>query len=278
MERELLRLYPTADKPRPLAGTYLAHDLPGRSPDAGFLYTNFITTLDGRISEVDTHSRRRQVPRAVANERDWRLFLELAAQADALLTTGRHLRALAAGRHTGAIRLDSHPDLVQWRQDRGLPRYPALVAVSESLDIPVTAVQRHYQGPLFAAVSEAAPPSKVGRLEDQGMEVIRAGQGPALSGGALRMALERRGWQRIYSIAGPRVAHSLLQEHALDRLYLTVATLALGGRDFDTLALGNQLVPPARFSLTELYLDTFAPGAASQLFAVLDAEPGDAPR
>jgi len=37
------------------------------------------------------------VPRAIANERDWRLFQELSAQADIFLTSGRYLREWAKG-------------------------------------------------------------------------------------------------------------------------------------------------------------------------------------
>lgn len=269
MSDAIVRLFPTPSEQRPLEGTYLAHDLPGRSGDEPFIYTNFIASLDGRISELDPGSGRRRVPTAIANKRDWRLYMELAAQADVLLTTARHLRAVADGRHTALLELA--PDLSDWRRNRGMTPLPALAAVSESLDIPVEAVRRRFEGPLYALVSTAAPAEKIERLEAQGVSVLRAGAGPALDGRAVARALAGQGWRRIYSIAGPRVFHALLAGGVLDRAYLSIATLILGGREFDTLTLGGSLSPPARFTLSELYLDRAAPPGAAQLFGVLDA-------
>lgn len=274
MDRPILRLYPTPSEERPLAGTYLAPGLPDGLADEPIVYTNFISSLDGRISEVDPKSGRRRVPEAIANERDWRLYLELAAQADVLLTTSRHLRAVADGRHGGLPDFAGHPDLAGWRRARGMPPQPALAAVSEGLDIPVEALQRRYSGTVAVLAASSAPASKVERLEAQGATVLPAGTGPALDGRAISRALAARGWSRIYSIAGPRVAHALLAGGVLDRLYLTFATLVLGGREFDTLTLGNGLAPPARFTPTELYLDRSAPAGAAQLFGIFDTVPG----
>lgn len=270
MGTNILRLYPAPSEERPLEGTYLAHELPQRRGSEPLIYTNFIASLDGRISEVAPQGRRRRVPEAIANPRDWRLYMELAAQADVLLTSGRHLRAVAEGRHAALLGLDAYPDLVAWREARGMPRQPALAAVSESLDIPVAAVRRSFSGPVYAVTSKATPGEKVRRLEEEGMAVLTAGAGPALDGRELAGALSDQGWKRIYSIAGPRVAHALLAGGAISRLYLTLATVVLGGREFDTLTLGDSLSPPVRFALSELYFDSSAPDGAAQMFGVFD--------
>jgi riboflavin biosynthesis pyrimidine reductase len=272
MSDSIVRLFPTPSEQRPLEGTYLAHDLPGRAGDGPFIYSNFVASLDGRISELEPGSGRRRVPAAIANKRDWRLYMELAAQADVLLTTSRHLRAVADGRHTAL--LDLPTDLLDWRRDRGMAPLPALAAVSESLEIPVEAVKRRFEGPLYALVSAAAPAEKVERLEAQGVSVLTTGAGPALDGREMARALGEQGWRRIYSIAGPRVFHALAAGGVVDRIYLTIATTLIAGREFDTLTLGEALSPPVRFSLSELYLDRAAPPGAAQLFAVLDAAAG----
>jgi len=49
------------------------------------------------------------VPDSVANPRDWRLFQELAAQADVLVMSARHLRELAAGAAQDSLRLSDAP-------------------------------------------------------------------------------------------------------------------------------------------------------------------------
>lgn len=271
MDKPILRLYPAPCEEQPLEGTYLSRSLPDGPADEPFVFTNFIVSLDGRISEVDPHSGRRRVPGAIANNRDWRLYLELAAQSDVLLTTARHLRAVAGGRHAGLLGLEGHPDLADWRRARGMSPQPALAAVSESLEIPVDAVRDHFPGNLIVLASASAPVSKVEKLQAQGVEVLRAGTGPALDGRAIGQALAGRGWRRIYSIAGPRVAHALLAGGVLNRLYLTLATLVLGGRQFDTLTLGDGLAPPACFTPAALYLDRAAPAGAAQLFGIFDA-------
>src|SRR4051812_17752639 len=97
MADNLIRLYPPPAEEQSLEGLYLAQDVrllaQGRRP---FVYTNFVTSLDGHISEPsDTQGR--QVPKAIANSHDWRLYMELVAQADVLITTERQLRAMAAG-------------------------------------------------------------------------------------------------------------------------------------------------------------------------------------
>ena len=53
--------------------------------------------LDGRISLPSARTGKFSVPAAIRNARDWRLFQELAACADALVTSGRYVRDLPHG-------------------------------------------------------------------------------------------------------------------------------------------------------------------------------------
>lgn len=75
---------------------------------------------------------------------------------------------------------------------------------------------------------------------------------------------------RERAAAGPRVHSALLRAGRLDRLYLTLAQLMLGGEDFDTPTTGDYFSPVPGFSLAELYVDTVEPDGVGQLFAVLD--------
>lgn len=258
------RLYPGPAQPLALRGLYLGHELRRCGGNAPFVYSNFIVSLDGRISQPDPDTGLRAVPAAIANPHDWRLFLELAAQADAQLTTSRHLRAVAAGRHGDLLLPDGiHADLLHWRSAQGLAPRPLLAAVTESLALPLDALRRVYPGPLLVLTSAAADPARVGALRAAGVEVAVVGPGPGLSGGALVAALHARGLRRIYSIGGPRVLHALLDARVLDRLYLTHALALVGGKVFDTLVTGAPLAPPFALVLRELYHD---PGYG-QMFA-----------
>lgn len=262
----VLRLFPGPVEERPLEGTYLRHALHRRGGARPFVYTNFIASLDGRISEADERGRRR-VPAAIAGPRDWRLYMELLAQAEVLLTGGRHLRAVAAGRHGDLLQLAEaeHPDLVAWRREAGLTPHPTCAAFSASADIPAAALRARHPGRLLVFTCEDAEPARVQALERAEVEVVAAGRGGRVDAAAALAWLAGRGVRTVYSIAGPRLFHALLSAGAVDRLYLTLAHQLLGGAHYDTLLHGAALTPPPRLRLRELHLDR--EGGREQLFA-----------
>jgi len=79
---------------RKLEGLYLSHDLRQHYLKSGraFVYANFVTSIDGRIAVPRSNGNGLVVPKNIANKRDWRLFQELAAQADIIISSGRYLR------------------------------------------------------------------------------------------------------------------------------------------------------------------------------------------
>src|SRR5688572_30682912 len=93
--KNVLRIFPGPPEEVPLRGLYLDERFrPPNRRRQPFTYANFIASLDGRISLPDPRTTKRTVPTGIANARDWRLFQELAASADALITTGRYIRDL----------------------------------------------------------------------------------------------------------------------------------------------------------------------------------------
>jgi riboflavin biosynthesis pyrimidine reductase len=268
----VLRLYPPPAEHLPLEGLYLAQEIRGQPapPERPFIYTNFITSLDGRISLSDPATGLHAVPAAIANPRDALLYTELAAHADVLLTTARHLRALAAGRYHEIIELHADARLAQWRRTHGLAPQPALAAVTAGLVIPLEALRARYAGPLLAITGPEAPRARVAALRAAGVDVEQITAPGTLDGAAVAHALAARGHRTVYSIAGPRITRALLAAGVLDRLYLTIVQAALAGMDFDALTLGDALSPPARFLLHELYFDAAPPSHTGQLFASFD--------
>lgn len=265
----VLQIHPRRRAGLALRGLYLAHELRAQGdPAQPFVYTNFIASLDGRISEAGPAGRRR-VPPATANARDWRLYLELLAQADVVLTTARHLRAVAAGRQPPpGLREAAAEGLIEWRVAHGLTPEPAIAAISEQLQIPVRDVLRRCGGPLHLLTHQGVADARVQALEDQGADVLRVGMSPMLGAAEVLAGLTARGYRNIYSIAGPRVLHTLLAGGALDRLYLTIAQVILGGGG-DTLMPDVALDTPAGFVLDALYLDPHAPPGVGQLLMTL---------
>jgi riboflavin biosynthesis pyrimidine reductase len=266
----VLRLFPQPGGVAALRGLYLGHELYRRAlSDRPYVYTNFVTSLDGRISWKNPRTGYREVPPACANERDLHLYHELAANADVILASSRYLRGAAAGRAAGMLSLGGNaPELVAWRRARGLADYPRVAVVSNSLKLP----DRDRLEPELGEVLVLCcgdPDRRLRRqVEAQGYRVVQSGPITDIDGRELVAALHRESCRTVYSVAGPRVHAALLQAGVLDRLYLTLAQVLLGGTDFDTLVSGASLSPARTFALSELYHDTG--GTTGQLFAVLD--------
>lgn len=266
----LSHLFPEPGGPRQLRGLYLGHELRTRGrPGRPFVYTNFIGSLDGRISWKNPRGYR-EVPPVCANPHDLRLYHELSAQADVLVTTARHLHGAAAGRAAGMLTFgESAEELAGWRRTRGLTPYPRIAAVSASLRLPERA--RLHPGLGEISVLTWGPAGEALRLraEAQGYRVLVCGAEPQIDGAGLLHALGDD-CRTVYSVAGPLVHSALLRAGRLDRLYLTLVQLLLGGDEFDTATSGPQFAPPPAFRLAELYHDPAKPDGKGQLFAVFD--------
>ena len=272
----LLRIFPLPGERVPLQGLYLSEPFgPPAQRSKSFVYTNFIASLDGRISLPDPRTKKPTVPPAIANARDWRLFQELAAGADALVTSGRYVRNLPHGVSARSFPVSGKPeyaDLLSWRLVHDLAPQPAVVIVTASLDLPRLGPLAESGRSVYVATGRAADPRKVADVESQGVRVLRVGDGTRVEGGRLIEALAREAHRNIAMIGGGEVLHALLVDDALDRFYLTLASRMLGGVSFDTLLTGPVLEPAARFRLKALHYD--AEGAegsdVEQLFAILD--------
>lgn len=272
MEALVERLYPTPAARLPLSGLYLAHELRDRGATTRpFVYSNFIASLDGRISEFDRRAQRRMPPRTTRHPHDWHLYLELAAQADAVVTSGRRLRELGAqgGPTLQCVADLARPEFASWRRERGLPPYPTCVVLSTSLDLPLDALQRRAHGELIVLTGTQVDRKRAQALRTVGIEVVEA-SGPRVTGyDVYRLAVER-GYRTVYSIAGPEVFYTLVASAHFHRLYLTFALRLIGGTDFDTLLRGAALFPPADLRLHELHLDPPRDDLPGLLYATLD--------
>jgi riboflavin biosynthesis pyrimidine reductase len=265
----LLELYPQSGT-KPLPGLYLGQDLRSilATRQDSLLYTNFVTSLDGRIALVDPKSGQSEVPEETANPRDWRLLLELSAPADAIIMSGRYLRDLAAGRAQSLPPFSDHlpDDILDYRQRLGLTDKPALVFITRTLDLPERALDRLADRKLLIAAGEVVS-GKRALFEAKGIEVL-AFDSKRVDGMALIERLSQKGYRLIYSIAGPEVMHTLLAAGVLWRIYLTTVTRVLGGEEYATLARGPKLEPVRDFELSSLYLDRYGPDEVEQLLQV----------
>ncbi len=274
MQKPVTRLYPSPGEECPLEGLYLQHRLHTKGqPDRPFVYSNFITSLDGRIA-VDSKDRiTRTVPAAIGNPRDWRLYQELAGQADLLITSGRFFRQSIIGEAQDILPVDRKAvfaDIHDWRKQQALREQPDIAIISGSLDIPVAALEPYQGRRILLITGEEAEQTKAGELQNHGVEIIYAGTGTQVDGSLMISGLATLGYRSIYAIAGPAVFYTLLKARVVDRLYLTIAQQLLGGDSLDTLTRGPLLAPAQGMQLVNLYHDPYAPANGGQLLGCFE--------
>lgn len=271
----MIRLYPGPCEQLPLEGLYLNHALHrSGTRQHPFVYTNFVSSLDGRIAIEHVDGSGASVPATIANPRDWRLFQELVAQSDVLITSARYLRELSQDKAQDAIPLSNEPafdDLHGWRHESGLPDQPALVILSASLDLPLQSLCESMDRPVYVATGDNPDSEALKVIQGTGARVIRVGNGGAMVNGKVLIdVLAEEGFRSIYSIAGPGVFKTMIDARVLDRLYLTQVHRLIGGDSFDTLLEGDLIDQPVDFELRGLYYDQHAGDAGAQLFGVYD--------
>lgn len=272
------RLYPAPMVSAALRGLYLREDL-RRQGTSGqpFVYTNFIASLDGRVAVRGDGESTAHIPPSIANKRDWRLYQELAAQADVIVVSAAHARAMADKPSVLPFPFLANADtcdLKTWRQARGRAENPAVAVVTSTLDLPfdkLLAMLPHGFLCLTGAASlHSQPPPDI--PPNKNIRILQAGPDTHVTGKGLVRALGDEGFRAIYSVAGPGVMKALLHHHVLDRLYLTQVSRLIGGASFDTLVESTSLAPPVNLAMSALYQDDEAPGGCAQTFATFDVE------
>jgi riboflavin biosynthesis pyrimidine reductase len=266
---QVVELYPAPGERHPLEGLYLAHDVraQARSDGAPFVYANFVASLDGRIAVPHPNRPGLTVPGATANDRDWRLFQELAAQADVIISSGRYLRDRAEGRAQEILEVDDprYADLRAWRADRGLPPLPDIAVVSRSLRFPIPdALTAGGRRAVFYTTDDA-PPDRVREIEARAGQVVVAGDA-GVQGDRMTRHMAGLGYRAAYSAAGPQILRLLAADGALDRLYLTLAHRLLGGESFATIVDGPAFDPAVGMTLHSAYHDPTGLDGLGQLF------------
>ncbi|MDX8397361.1 MAG: dihydrofolate reductase family protein [Mariprofundaceae bacterium] len=250
-----------------ISGLYLDLKLHDRAEKGNVLiYSNYIASLDGRISLRENRSGEFSVPSSIANKRDWRLYQELAAQADVMLTSARYFRQLDQGCAQDLLPVGMAPDyadLSLWRQHHGLKPQPDVMIISASLDIPLQAIESLQDRVVHVLTTASASVQKRRQLEAIGVQVWVVGE-QQVDGNQLKSKLIELGYRSAYMIAGPAVHHTLLSAGVLNRLFLTTHLSLLGCNDFHTILQGSMV--PIRASLRSLYLD----GDGTQMFAQYD--------
>jgi riboflavin biosynthesis pyrimidine reductase len=288
MTQSILQLYPQPTQELPLQGLYLNHNLRQYSNQNGraYLFSNYVVSLDGRIAIPHPSRPGFIVPKAITNDRDWRLLQELTAQSDIILSTGRYMRDIEDGRAQEFLQIGDpkFDDLREWREKQGMALYPDVAIISRSLDFSVPKMLIEGGRKVLIFTTANPNPNRVAQLEDQAGQVIIAGEGDSNVGGdnvgddnddsidGVKMVahLTLMGYQVIFAASGPKILHMLLAASVLDRLYITQTSRILGGDPFSAIVEGLTFDPPYDMTLHALYYDPHAPANLGQLLACYD--------
>ena len=269
--RHLSKLYPLPSATVGLEGLYLGLNLHRLGTvEQPFVYANFLSSLDGRIALEDAISGESYLPPLLTTHNDFRLFLELHAQADCLITHGGYLRALASGKLGNILQVglrEDTRDLAEWRIANGLMPQPAIVIASASLDFPMPLSIRNHGQKCYIATVDDADPKKVDYWQKQGVEVIFTGQRKLVGGAPLVLALGQRGYKTLYLIAGPHLLDTMLRDRQISRLFHSITHQLLGGNAFRTLTPGAELGENGYLKLVSLYYDATSPEYCGQWFS-----------
>ena len=292
------------ERPVSLEGLYLSHRLQELATklDRPIGVANYLTDINDVIAVAGV----RGSPEKLRNPSDWRLFQELSAQADALITGASYMSEFAEkGRSNQNVltqfdKGSTFEDLGDWREQKGLKRSPDLVVVSRSLNFGIPRAISEWGRKITIFTTNLMRDSENAKeLEKAGATVIGAGK-EGVAGAEMIERLGHDGYKVIKMISGPRILKILMdaeftneegeviRKGALDRLYITrvdrkitddlsTALTVLEGRKVDDLTSEG-----GGFRRTERYTQDKIAGMdgfeSSQEFLVFEKDninPGD---
>lgn len=236
--------------------------------DGPLVYGNFLSSLDGRIAVV--RDGLAQLPQRLTSDADLRLFLELEAQADCVVTHGGYLRALAEGRLGDILRIED-PELRAWRRARGLAAQPLIAVCSATLDFPLPGDLDLQRVRIITGARHDR--KRRAQWENKGCRVVEAG-GDRVEGKPLVEHLTGDGCRRIYLAAGPELFESCIAGRCLDYLYLTLSCQLLGERGFVTMIPGKHTLGHCRLKPARLILDDSPSLPYQQIYAAFKCDYG----
>ena len=270
MAKKLLQLFPQSSEKQELKNLYLyKHGWFSANTKQPIVAANFLSSLDGRIAIGTSKKSYTELPKTLTSQEDFRLFLELHAQADCLITHGGYMRSLATNNLGNILQLPNNKDcedLYNWRALQGLSPHPALVIASSSLDFQMHASIKDNDQQVYIATGQQADRDKIKKWQDEGYEVLVTGKSDAVEGKPLIAALAAKNYAHIYLIAGPKMLHTMIDDQQLSKLYLSFSHQLLGGEFFRTKVDGPVLNSP-KLELNSLFYDESSENKHGQFFS-----------
>jgi len=274
MSKQVKRLFPVPSAEYALQNLYLSNHAGNfygwhhKNTNKPLVVANFLSSLDGRIA-VQPQDAAMQLPKNLTSKEDFRLFLELYAQADCLITHSGYLRALDENRLGNILQLPNDPEfeaLHEWRRQNGLKTQPDIVIASSSMNFPLHASLQNSGQKIYIATGKETEANKINKWKEQGFEILISGKSNYVEGAPLVQALHERNYKHLYLIAGPKMLHTMLEDQQLHKLYLSSSHQMLAGNAFTTLLEDNTLID-CKLVLQSLFYDENSANNCGQFFS-----------
>lgn len=251
----------------PLDGLYLGERLAELSTKIGrsLVITDFLTDRNGVIAKTDGQHHF-QVPLELRNTSDWRLFQELLAQADVIISGEAYLKRLASlGSSAQDVLCQFEPGnafekLGEWRMNAGYKkRSPDVAVVTRSLDfkIPDRLMGSGRRITIFTTDAQAGS-GQARAMNAAGVAVVGSGDAGVEGDRMIDCLSSGMGYRVIMMTTGPGVLGLLLEANRLDLFYLTEAQLEIPFVDSSTVQTilpdGKKVNELDQFSLSRQYL------------------------
>lgn len=272
MAKKLLQLFPQSleHSAQALKNLYLyKQGWYSANTQQAIVTANFLSSLDGRIAISADETAKTELPKSLTSNEDFRLFLELHAQSECLITHGGYMRSLANNKLGNILQLPGNKDcedLYNWRALQGLDPHPAVVIASSSLDFPMHPSLKDNGQQVYITTGKQADQSKIKQWQDEGYEVLICGESNLVEGKPLIDALTAKSYKHFYLIAGPKMLHTMINDQQLSKFYLSHAQQLLGGKLFNTILDGNVLASP-KLKLQSLFYDETSENGHGQFFS-----------
>jgi riboflavin-specific deaminase-like protein len=215
-----------------------------KSENLPFVLVNMAMTADGKIATAN------RAVHSFGSARDLRQLYELRATADAVMCGARTVEI------SGATLGNGGAEFRRRRLRNGLAEYPLRVLVSGSGSVdPGSKIFQKRFSPIVVLTTSAAPPARLARLRELGVEVNLFGVRTLDLRSALRWLGEERKVKRLLCEGGGELNDALFRAGLVDEIHLTICPKVFGGRAAPTIADGlgcTRLGGAARFKLASI--------------------------
>ncbi len=218
---------------------------------------NMAMSLDGKIATAQ------RGPVKLGSGYDFQRMGEIRAEHQAVINGAATFRAYPKLLHV------QDQALLQRRQALGWSPQPISAIASSRLELPKgTPWEKAVDSERWAFCGAKAPRARINALEKAGVKVVRSRQ-PRPGAKEILRAFERAGITKVLLEGGGEFNASFLELGLVDKIYLTVVPILIGGKDSPTWCEGKGFKAFPRFRLRsqrelegELYLEyekTLAP-------------------